>query len=116
MNVSSMYLSHIDGFSDIDPNAISSKYFMYMLTNTGDISEPIANPSSVGIYQIPSQSRLSPYRKSTFPLDYLSGYKCVLPARAYQPKCCGNNNKSLMINGFYIRYSYNHINIPKLFF
>ena len=33
MNV---YLSHIDGFSDIDPNPISSKYFMYMLANTGD--------------------------------------------------------------------------------
>ena len=26
MNVSSTYLSHIDGFSDADPNAISSKY------------------------------------------------------------------------------------------
>ena len=25
MNKSSMYLSHIDGFSDIEPNAISSK-------------------------------------------------------------------------------------------
>ena len=30
MNVSSTYLRHIDGFSDVDPNAISSKYSMYM--------------------------------------------------------------------------------------
>ena len=40
MNVSSTYLSHIDGFSDIDLNAISSKYSMYMLVNTGDNGEP----------------------------------------------------------------------------
>ena len=44
MNVSSMYLSYIDGFSDVDPNAISSKYSM-MLANTGDNGEPIASPS-----------------------------------------------------------------------
>ena len=44
-NVSSTYLSHIDGCSDLDSNAISSKYFMYMLANTGDNGEPIANPS-----------------------------------------------------------------------
>ena len=41
INVSSMYLSHIDGFSDVDPNAISSKYSMCMLANTGDNSEPV---------------------------------------------------------------------------
>ena len=46
MNVSSTYLSHIDGFSDVDPNAISSKYSMYLLANTGDNGEPIASPSS----------------------------------------------------------------------
>ena len=46
MNVSSTYLSHIDGFSDVDPNAISSKYSMYKFANTGDNGEPIANPSS----------------------------------------------------------------------
>ena len=46
MNVSSTYLSHIDSFSDVDPNAISSKYAMYMLANTGDNGEPIASPSS----------------------------------------------------------------------
>ena len=46
MNVSSTYLSHIDGFSDVDPNAISSKYSMYMLANTGDNVEPRASPSS----------------------------------------------------------------------
>ena len=46
MNVSSTYLSHIDDFSDVDPNAISSKYSMYMLADTGDKGEPIANPSS----------------------------------------------------------------------
>ena len=32
----------MDGFSDVDPNAISSKYFLYMLANTGDNGEPIA--------------------------------------------------------------------------
>ena len=46
MNVSSTYLSHIDGFDDVDPNAISSKYSMYMIANTGDHGEPIASPSS----------------------------------------------------------------------
>ena len=39
MNVSSTYLSHIDGFSDVDPNIISSKYSMYMLASTGDNDE-----------------------------------------------------------------------------
>ena len=33
-------LSHMDGFSDVDPNDISSKYSMYMLANTGDNGEP----------------------------------------------------------------------------
>ena len=42
MNVSSTYLSYIDGFSDVDPYAISSKYSMYMLVSTGDNGEPIA--------------------------------------------------------------------------
>ena len=46
MNVSSTYLNHRDGFSDIDPNAISSKYSMYKLANNGDNGEPIASPSS----------------------------------------------------------------------
>ena len=46
MNVSSLYLSHIDRFSDVDSNTISLKYSMYMLANTGDNSEPIASPSS----------------------------------------------------------------------
>ena len=44
MNASSVYLSHIDGLSNIDPNAISSKYSMYMLANTGDSGDPIASP------------------------------------------------------------------------
>ena len=39
-------LSHINGVSDVDPNAISSKYSMYMLANTGDNGESIASPSS----------------------------------------------------------------------
>ena len=43
MNVSSTYLSHIDGFSDVDPNAISSKYSMYMLVNADDNGEPICS-------------------------------------------------------------------------
>ena len=46
MNVSSPYLSHIDGLSDVDPNAISSKYSMHLLANTGDNGEPIASHSS----------------------------------------------------------------------
>ena len=44
--MSSMYLRHIDGFRDVDPSAISSKYSMYMLTNNGDIGEPKALPFS----------------------------------------------------------------------
>ena len=31
--MSSTYLSHVDGFSDLDHNAIPSKYSMYMLAN-----------------------------------------------------------------------------------
>ena len=42
MNV---YLSHIDCFSDVDPNAISLKYSMYMLANTENNGNPIASPS-----------------------------------------------------------------------
>ena len=36
----------MDGFSDVNPNAIPSMYSMYMLANTGDSGEPIASPSS----------------------------------------------------------------------
>ena len=46
MNVSSTHLSHIDGFSDVNPKAISSKYSIYMFANTGNNGEPIASPSS----------------------------------------------------------------------
>ena len=46
MNVSSTYLSHIDGFSNVDLNDISSKFSMYMLANTGDNGKHIASPSS----------------------------------------------------------------------
>ena len=45
MNVSSTHLNHIDGFNDVDPYAISSKYSMYMLANTGDNGEHKASPS-----------------------------------------------------------------------
>ena len=41
MHVLSMYLSHINGLSDVDPNVISSKYSM--LANTGDSGEPKQN-------------------------------------------------------------------------
>ena len=78
MNVSSPYVSHIDGFCDVNPNAISSKYSMYMLANTAD-QKPIL--LLVGMYQIQSRSRLSPHRKWTLPIDYLSGCKCVFPGR-----------------------------------
>ena len=44
MNVSSTYLSHNNDFSDVDPNAISLKYFMYMLANTGNNVDSKANP------------------------------------------------------------------------
>ena len=43
MCVLSMYLNYIDGFSNIDPNTISSKYSMYILANTRDTGDPIAN-------------------------------------------------------------------------
>ena len=41
-NVSSTYLSHIDGFSDVDLNVISLKYSMYTLANIGDNGDPKA--------------------------------------------------------------------------
>ena len=44
MNISSTYLSYNDSFSDVDPNAFSSKYSMYKLSNTGDKDDPIASP------------------------------------------------------------------------
>ena len=45
MNVSSLYLSHNDGFNGVDPNAISSKYSMFMFANTSYNGDPITNPS-----------------------------------------------------------------------
>ena len=51
--MSSTYLSHIDDLSDVDPNAISSKYSMYMLTNTGDDGKPIVNMIKNCVYTIP---------------------------------------------------------------
>ena len=44
-NVSSTYLNHIYDFNDVYPNTIFSKYYMYMLANTVDNSEPTASPS-----------------------------------------------------------------------
>ena len=44
--MSSTYLNHIDGFSDVDLNAISSKYSMNALANTEDNGDPITRPSS----------------------------------------------------------------------
>ena len=52
MNVSSTYLSHIDGFSDVDPDAISSKYSMYMLANTGDNGETITKEILLNKYSL----------------------------------------------------------------
>ena len=49
MKVLSTYLSHIDGFSDVDHSAISPKYSMYILDNTGDNGEPIGSLSSCRI-------------------------------------------------------------------
>ena len=46
MKVSSTYLNHNYGFSDIDDNAFSSKYSMYMFTSTDVNGEPIASFSS----------------------------------------------------------------------
>ena len=40
------YLSHIDGFNVVNLNAISSKYSMYTLVNTGDNGDIIARPFS----------------------------------------------------------------------
>ena len=40
------HLSYQDGFSDVDLNAITSKYSMYMLANNGNNTEPIASFSS----------------------------------------------------------------------
>ena len=46
MKVSSTYLNHIVSFRDIDSNAISSKFSIYIFTIAGDNGEPIAKPSS----------------------------------------------------------------------
>ena len=46
MNVSSTYLSYNYNFNDVDSNALSSKYLMYTLVNTGDNRDPIASPYS----------------------------------------------------------------------
>ena len=46
---------------------------------------PLLVLTLVGIYQIPSWSWLLAHRKSTFISDYLSGCRCVLPARNLQP-------------------------------
>ena len=43
MNVSSTYLRHIGGFTDVDPNAIPLKYSKHMLANTGDKDRHIKN-------------------------------------------------------------------------
>ena len=70
MNVSSTYLSHIDGFSDVDPNAISSKYTMYMLANTGNNSKLIKNGEPIKKFK---KLYLLTRRKEpvdfTFPMD-----------------------------------------------
>ena len=60
MNVSSMYLSRKDSFSDIDPNIISSKYPMYMFANTGDNCELI-NSSSFCRYMSDFISKVNIY-------------------------------------------------------
>ena len=62
-----MYLNHIVGFRDIDSNAISSNYSIYIFAIAGDNGEPIA----VNICVILFRSVLFVYRKSTFPSDYL---------------------------------------------
>ena len=46
MNLSFTFLNHVDAFNDVDPNAISSKYSMYTLANTGNNGDPIGSPSS----------------------------------------------------------------------
>ena len=45
-NECTSYVSNqINGFCDVDPNATSLKYSMYMLANTGKNGNPIASPS-----------------------------------------------------------------------
>ena len=51
--MSSTYLSHIDGSSDVDINVISSKYSIYTLANNGDNGDPIARPLLAVICQTP---------------------------------------------------------------
>ena len=56
-----MYLSYNNGFSDIDPNGISSKLQSWPILGTMVILLPVI---LVGICQTPFQSRLFPHRKS----------------------------------------------------
>ena len=68
MNVSSSYLSHIDGFCHVDSNAISSKYSMYTLTNTGDNGERIASPCSCRYISDPIPKYVVSTQKDGIPL------------------------------------------------
>lgn len=71
MKVSSMYQSHIVGFSGDASLAVSSKYSMYMFDITVDNGCPIAKPS----YWFMSESSLKHYsnKMSTFTSGYILG-------------------------------------------
>ena len=56
INVSYTYLSHSDGFSDLDSNAISLKYSICIFTNISDNSDPIASLFSVRLHHKVSHS------------------------------------------------------------
>ena len=57
MNISSTYLSHHDGFCDVDPNLISAKYSMNTSANTGDKQDPIASsPSYLFMLEVMTKS------------------------------------------------------------
>ena len=85
IKVSSTYLNHIVGFRDIDSNAISSKYSIYIFAIAGDNGEPIAKP--VNICVIPFRSVLFVYRESTSPSDYLLEYWSVFLWMCQRPIC-----------------------------
>ena len=70
MNVSFSYLSRVDGFNDVDPNVISSKYSMYVLTNTGDNDDPIVSPPPCLYISDPSWSGFFPLSQHRHQIIY----------------------------------------------
>ena len=75
-------------FRDIDSNAISSKYSIYIYSPLlVTMASPVLSPHPVDICVTQFQSVLFVYRKSTSPSDYLLEYWSVLLEMSQRPIC-----------------------------